>query len=47
MSRKNPYEAGTIKATTWALLKPVRQAEAKRRKNTKGAFGKSKKGDQP
>jgi len=47
VSRKNPHEAGTIQATAWALLKPVRKSEAQRRKKTKGAFGKSKKGDQP
>lgn len=46
MSRKNPHEAGTIKATTWALLKPVRKEQAKRRKNTNGAFGKIKEGKQ-
>lgn len=43
MSRKNPHEAGTLKAYAWAMLKPVRKEQAKRRKNTKGAFGKSKK----
>ena len=47
MKTKNPHEPNTLQSTAWALLKPVRQEEAKRRKNTKGAFGKSKKGGQP
>jgi hypothetical protein len=47
VSRKNPHEPNTLQAYAWAMLKPVRQAEAKRRKKTKGAFGKSKKGGQP
>lgn len=42
MSKRNPNEPGTIAHTTWELLRPVRKDDAKRRKNTKGAFGKNK-----
>lgn len=44
MSKKNPHEPGTIESTTWALLRPIRKEDGKRRKKTKGAFGKPLKG---
>jgi hypothetical protein len=39
MTKKNPHEPGTIQATTWEMLGFIRKEQAKRKRNTKGAFG--------
>jgi hypothetical protein len=39
MSNKNPHEPGTAQSTSWAMLELIRKEQAKRKRNTKGAFG--------